>query len=641
MDRLLRGRSVRARLLIIALIPMLILMPLVIGITMQRWLLRTDQILATRVASDLTVAQQYLAYLVDGTGRDLAGLAGSAALRDQDPAGLEGFLATQRARLGLDYLLVLNAGSGPGLPHGSGIAVLDQPTLSALDPGLAARARISPPASDPETRGMVIHATRPVTLPDGRAATLAGGILLNNNTAVIDRINELVYPAPGPDMARRVAKGFDRGITTLFLDDLRISTTLRPRDGARAIGTRASPEVRAHVLGRGESWHDTALVVGEWYISAYEAVTDMNGAQVGMLYTGIPKAPYSAARRITWAITGGAFLIAALLSLPLFLRWARGIFGPIEAMTRTISRVEAGDLDARTLAASDPASGADEIMRLARHLDRLLGLIQQREHDLRALNAGLNLRVAERTAELTRANRALESATRQLLLSEKLATIGEVTAGVAHELNNPLAVIQGNIEVLRLVIEECGGEAATELALIDEQFRRIAALVNQLLQFARPEEFAGEDDLTDPAQIATELPALIRHMLAGIELTINATSTRRIRMNRHELQQVLVNLATNAIQAMPEGGRIWLDCADADHADGRPGIRLSLRDSGPGMDEATMTRIFDPFFTTRGTRGTGLGLVICQTLTARQGGELQAQSSPGAGATFTVWLPAT
>ncbi|WP_420342090.1 sensor histidine kinase [Paenirhodobacter sp.] len=279
-------------------------------------------------------------------------------------------------------------------------------------------------------------------------------------------------------------------------------------------------------------------------------------------------------------------------------------------------------------------------MHLARHLDRLLGLLQQRDSDLRALNADLNRRVEARTADLTEANRALEAATRQLVLAEKLATIGEVTAGVAHEINNPLAVIQGNMEVLRLILDEQGSAAETEIALIDDQIRRIGALVNQLLQFARPEEFAGDPPLTDPAAAAAGLRPLISHLLKGVTLVSDLRSTREVAMNLHALQQILVNLATNAVQAMPQGGRLALSTQDAAHEDGRPGVCLTLSDTGTGMDAQTLAHVFDPFFTTRGTRGTGLGLSICQALTARAGGRLSARSCPGEGTTFTLWLPA-
>jgi signal transduction histidine kinase len=629
-------RSVRSRLLVIALLPMLLVLPLLIGITMQRWIWRTDQILTARVASDLTVARQYLAHLTDSTAAGVAALGASAAFRDRIGPEPAAFLEESRRRLGLDYLVLGDATGSPALPARTGLAVLEAATLGALSPGLAERARVphAGAAGGCEDRALVIHAVSPVTLPGGAAAQLSGGILLNNNTGFIDRINALVYPPPEGHAG---VGSFDQGVTTLFLDDLRIATTLRPSGGERALGTRASAAVRDRVLIGGESWHDTAYVVNAWYISAYEALADPQGRRVGMLYTGIPRAPYTAARQVTWAVIGGAFALAAGLSLPLFLHWARGIFGPLEAMGRTMSRAEAGEMGAPTRV---PAGGADEIVHLARHLDRLLGLLQQRDSDLRALNADLNRRVEARTADLTEANRALEAATRQLVLAEKLATIGEVTAGVAHEINNPLAVIQGNMEVLRLILEEQGSAAETEIALIDDQIRRIGALVNQLLQFARPEEFAGDPPLTDPATAAAGLRPLISHLLKGVTLVSDLRSTREVAMNLHALQQILVNLATNAVQAMPQGGRLALSTQDAAHEDGRPGVCLTLSDTGTGMDAQTLAHVFDPFFTTRGTRGTGLGLSICQALTARAGGRLSARSRPGEGTTFTLWLPA-
>lgn len=634
---------------------MLILMPLLIGITMQRWIWRTDQILAARVASDLTVAQQYLTHLITRTDDQLSALAGSAAFRDQIEANKDSFLSENRQSLGLDYLILLDdadrADLVPGmadLPDRTGIAVLEPETLNALSPGLADLAKVPLAGAAPETggrvpaetRGMVIHATTAITLPDGDRAQLAGGVLLNNNTGFVDRINELVYPPPALATQSVIARGFDRGVTTLFLGDLRIATTLRPEGAARALGTRASTEVRDRVLTQGGSWHETALVVNAPYISAYEAVSDLSGARVGMLYTGIPKAPYTAARLVTWTISGGAFLMSLLLFLPLFLSWARGIFRPLEAMGETISRVETGDMAARTLGDDAVAQphGHDEIQRLALHLDRLLDLLEQRDRDLRELNAGLNDMVEERTAELTRTNHALALTTRQLVLAERLATIGEVTAGVAHEINNPLAVIQGNLEVLRLTQDEQSSESSVEFALIDEQIRRIGALVDQLLQFARPEEFEISGAQTDPSQVASQLRPLIEHALCGIDFQTDLRATRLVAMSRDELQQILVILATNAIQAMPKGGRIFLSSKDVT-CDGREGVRIVLRDDGVGMSPATTSQIFEPFFTTKGRAGTGLGLPICQTLVNRHMGEISVESVEGQGSAFAIWLP--
>lgn len=650
--------SVRARLLIIALLPMLVLTPVLLAITMQRWLMRTDQILAARVASDLTVGQQYLGQLINTTAREVNAIATSAAFRDAGPQEMGDLLAAAQSRAGLDALMLRNEDL-PGdthLPTGGGLVLLDPDELARISPALAARAEVPlvatpgspPPAAASEKRGLVVIAAAPVALSEGGNGWLMGGILLNRNEDFIDRISDLVYPASNPARQGQIEPGLDAGIITLFLGNTRISTTLRPTGGARALGTQASAAVATRVLDEGRSWHDTAFVVNGWYISAYEALSDIHGDRIGMLYAGIPLAPYTKARQITFLMIGTAFLLVGGLFIPLALNWSRGIFRPVEAMGQTIAQVEAGDMGART----GDSGGAAEIVRVSAHLDQLLALLESRERELRALNQGLNARVAERTADLTRANQALEANTRQLILAEKLATIGEVTAGVAHEIGNPLAVISGNLELVQMALAGRAPEAAPELQLIDEQVARISRLVTQLLQFARPEEFTDGPHRTDPVQAIEGLRPLVRHLLArsGVRLDEDLRSTRMIRMNPHELQQVLINLIANAVQAMPGGGVITLVLEDGSGAEGAPGIKITLTDTGPGMDEATLARAFDPFFTTRGLAdgaeagsagGTGLGLPICLSLLARQSGTLTVESRAGEGSRFHIFLPMT
>ena len=133
---------------------------------------------------------------------------------------------------------------------------------------------------------------------------------------------------------------------------------------------------------------------------------------------------------------------------------------------------------------------------------------------------------------------------------------------------------------------------------------------------------------------------LVRHLLNKARITIvrDDQSTRLVLMNRTELQQVLVNLIVNAIHAMPDGGMLTLRTSDAD-LDGRPGVAIGVIDNGVGMAPEVMQRVFDPFFTTKRREGTGLGLSISQTLVTRQGGRISAESEPGKGTAFTVWLP--
>ncbi|MET0875853.1 MAG: ATP-binding protein, partial [Tardiphaga sp.] len=226
------------------------------------------------------------------------------------------------------------------------------------------------------------------------------------------------------------------------------------------------------------------------------------------------------------------------------------------------------------------------------------------------------------------------------IVSEKLATIGEVTAGVAHEINNPIAVMQGNLDVIRSLMGDTGHLARTEFNLLDEQIHRISQIVTRLLQFAKPEEYAGYVERHAAGDVITDSLPLVRHLLnkARITMVRDDRSGRLVLMNRTELQQVLVNLIVNAIHAMPDGGTLTLRTSDAD-LDDRPGVAIGVIDTGVGMAPDVLQRVFDPFFTTKQREGTGLGLSISQTLVTRQGGRISAESEPGKGTAFTVWLP--
>lgn len=659
-----KSASVRYRLLAIALLPMLVILPLLIGVTMLRWNAKFNSVLASKVNGDLTIAHQYFSRILENTGEHIGALAGSAEFRDMlrtgDAPRLDDLLERSRDRIGLDFL-VLAAADGAvfyasprsataqvdmqrpvvvnalaGRPQ-TAVDIFTGDQLAAISPGLAERASLDliptrnavPTDRDRETRGMVVHSATPVDLPDGRRAALVGGILLNRNLEFIDTINNLVYrEASLPEGSQ--------GTATLFLDDVRVSTNVRLFEGRRALGTRVSAIVRKTVLEEGKVWLARAFVVNNWYISAYEPIVDSEGSRVGMLYVGFLEAPFQRTKQITLVTVLATFVLVAAASVPIFLRWARGIFMPLERMNATIASVEAGNLGAR----SGIRDGKDEISRVAFHLDDLLDRIQERDRQLREWNEELNARVDQRTRELREANRQLEATTKQLVMSEKLAAIGEITAGIAHEINNPIAVIQGNLEVLRDIVGEKAKDAETEFRLIDEQADRMNQIVTKLLQFARPEEYAGFVDRDRPQAVISDCLPLVRHLLKKneIELVREDATERVVLANRTELQQILINLIVNAIHAMPEGGTLTIASRDAD-AEGRPGVAITVSDTGTGIPPDIVERIFDPFFTTKRSEGTGLGLSITQMLVQRNKGMISVETAENAGTTFIIWLP--
>src|SRR6056297_1313832 len=647
-------KSVRLRLLALALLPLVVLMPALLAVAVGRWAANYDALLITNVETDLRVADQYVQRILTTTGGDVTALARSLrfdrALRDG--TGLPGFLAAERDALGLDFLYYLPraaardtvwpviARAADGQPA-TAIDIFTRGALAALPetgPALADRARVPliptqaavPTDRSVEDRGMVVHSATPVATR-GREGVLVGGILLNRNLDFIDTINALVYRDSG-------APGARQGTATLFLEDVRVSTNVRLFEGARALGTRVSAAVRHAVLDEGRTWLDSAFVVNDWYISAYRPIIDSTGDRIGMLYVGFLQVPFDAAKRNAYILVFTSFLAVVALSAPLFLRLARNIFAPLERMTGTMARVEAGDLEARIGAV--PAR--DEIGTVAAHLDSLLDQVQERDRALRAWNEELNARVEERTAELREANAKLESTYQQLVVSEKLASIGEITAGVAHEINNPTAVIQGNLDVIRETLGPRAEPVLHEIGLIDQQVGRISAIVGKLLQFARPTEFGSFEEDVDMAQVLRDCLVLVDHVLsrARIEVSISeAPDTPLVTINPGELQQVIINLLTNAAQAMGTGGRLMIGTRPLAR-EGRTGAALVVGDTGPGIPEGKIAAVFDPFFTTRHGEGTGLGLSVSQTLIRQAGGIITARNRPRGGAEFTIWLPA-
>ena len=647
-------RTVRLRLLVLALAPLGLLLPLLLLMAMARWTADYDALLIAKVESDLRVAEQYLTRIITGTGNELQGVADSTAFAravGSSAADQQAFFAAKQEELGLDFLTYLPRASAEarrqadkwpivqralnGQPA-TEIDIFAAEDLARLDPALAARARLDlieteaavPTDSVVEDRGMMVHAASPVSIA-GHEGVLVGGTLLNGNLDFIDTINALVY-------LNAITGGDEQGTATLFLEDVRISTNVRLFEDVRALGTRVSAVVRRAVLDDGQTWLNRAFVVNDWYISGYLPLRDSFGHSVGMLYVGFLEAPYAAAKReaLIWGLA--ALLGVLALSVPVFLWLARGVFAPLERMTHTMRSVSAGDLSAR----HGSIGRRDEIGQVATHLDDLLDQIQDRDRRLRAYADELNDRVTQRTAELQDANDKLESTYRQLVMSEKLAAIGEITAGVAHEINNPVAVIQGNMDVLRASLGPDSDPVKTELDLVDRQIVRIQAIVGKLLQFARPTEFSAVDEAVPLDVLVGDCLVLVDHMLSKSRIAVQTDLEPGllVKADPGELQQVVINLIVNAKQAMGEVGQLELILTQKDR-EGTEGACLVVADDGPGVAEDKLGSVFDPFFTTKQAEGTGLGLSICQTLVQRVGGLISVRNRPGGGAEFSVWLP--
>ena len=663
-DRL--ARSLRYKLLVLVLLPIVLVMPIIFWLAVHWSKDFSDQQLLRRVNTDLAVAQDVFQRMQADYLSELGRLAESFEFRQVNNAGdevmLAGLLERQRQWGRLDFLYVADlqgrrlvpahSGAGGNVPVSPlvksaasgipsvGVEMASRAALVAENAAMAETARMAllgtprtqPTGRTAEDRGLIIRAVYPVVDAHGDlTAVLEGGVLLNRNYDFVDAIRDLVY-GPGSLLAG------SHGAVSVLLNDVRISTNIPGNEGARAIGTRASEDVRSHVLEQGHDWVDRAYEVNDWYVSAYRPIVDSRGERVGMLNAGFLEAPYRNVHQQALAVLFGVFVGVVFLATGIAVYGARTISRPVEAMTRVVRETQAG-ADTRI---GDPGV-SDELGELAHQFDRMLDLLEVRNADIRRAAEELEGKVQERTRELSQKNIDLErtiellrKTRRQLVMAEKLAALGELTAAMAHEINNPAAVILGNVELLMDELGENVGPIRTEVELIIEQVSRIRSIVDRLLQYSRPADYSGFVETLDVNRVVEDTMALVEQEVrrndAVVERELRATM--EIKFNRQELQQVLVNLVLNAVHSIGDGGHICLRTWDVD-ADC---VVISVSDDGAGIAAENLEKIFDPFFTTRGEGGTGLGLSVSYGFVRKYGGNIKVESTPDKGTTFEVWL---
>jgi signal transduction histidine kinase len=234
--------------------------------------------------------------------------------------------------------------------------------------------------------------------------------------------------------------------------------------------------------------------------------------------------------------------------------------------------------------------------------------------------------------QLIRANDELKASQAQMVQAAKLAAIGELAAGIAHEIKNPLQVL-----MLHLELVQSGRPLPNWVEMFSKQVKRLSDLTLRLMNFARN---VSEDVRMEPLNINRTLDdiiTMVRHEFegSGIRFSINyAESLPPVTGNANYLQQVILNLLINARDAMQDGGNITITTV-------LTGFYVSIRiaDSGPGIPPEIRDKIFRAFFTTKGDKGTGLGLAICSKIIAQHKGEIRLESEAGKGTTFTIFLP--
>lgn len=457
-----------------------------------------------------------------------------------------------------------------------------QARIELIDTPLAAPEPFDPRAG---TAGLALTAVHPVQAEDG---TVAGAVLaaylFNNDFTLVDRIQEVA--------------GVDT--VTIFFGDLRVSTNVLDEAGQRAIGTRISQEVYDKVLVNGKAFTGPAFVVNQEYMTRYAPLYNHQGQVVGSLYVGAKQASFQqlvlSFREQVFLIAGAAILLAILIAIPL----AWSISRPLTDLARATQTVAQGDWSVRV-----PADGRGEMGTLARAFNTMVGTLQDTQE--------------------------------RLVQKEKLASVGQLAAGVAHEINNPLGTVLLYADILHKEAPEDNQQQREDLQMIVREATRCKAIVNDLLNFSRQNEVLAQE---------TDLNGLLREMAGEVSqqdlyrqvevVTDLDPDLPSIQADPLQLRQVFLNLMSNAAEAMPDGGRLTLSTRKG-ATDGF--VSVQLQDTGVGISEENMKKLFSPFFTTKPIgKGTGLGLAISYGIVKMHRGQISVESQVGEGTTFTVTL---
>lgn len=501
-------------------------------------------------------------------------------------------------------------------------------------------------------RGLAIFAASPILGQEGRViGAVYAAHLLNRNYTLVDKIRSTVF-------ADETFQGKQVGAATVFLDDVRISTNVPTESGQRAVGTRLSAEVADRVLKGGSPWVDRAFVVTDWYLTAYEPLANSRREVVGILYVGILERPYRELVLRSLLIVACLHLIGFGVGfLFLVLGVSHYVIRPLRTLSEGAQRIGSGDLS-RDI----PVVSQDEIGQLARDFNAMTESLRNRDLSIDLLTQDLEDKVRERSSALEKRNEELLAARsevlqmmekqketnrelqhslerlretqEELIRSGKLAALGAMAAGVAHEINTPLATIQGTVEILQLRLKD-RPECVEELTRMAQQSERMGGIVRNLLTFARAERLSAE-----PTDVRTAIQGTLdvlggRAREQGVEVrTEIADHLPPAYSNPDRLVQVFTNLAKNALQAMPKGGTLRIH-AVPDEENGE--ILVSFHDTGAGIAPKDLAKIWNPFYTTRPS-GTGLGLSISHAIVEEYGGRIHLASEPGVGTSVTVHL---
>jgi len=469
--------------------------------------------------------------------------------------------------------------------------------------------------------GMVLRAAYPIFDAHGDfRGALVGGVLLNGDYAIVDKIKETVY-------RDEKYKDLDMGFATIFQGGVRISTNVMTKDSKRATGTIVSREVYEKVVEKGKDWVGRAFVVNDWYLSSYVPIYSIDNNIIGMLYVGILEAKYRDMKLLAMWIFLGITTLGMIVAFIISFWMGHTIIERMRILKQAAETIATGDLDYQL-----PHSKSSDFGVLDKAFNNMVRSLKDRDD-------------------------RLKKTLQQLTQTERLISLGQIAAGVAHEMNNPLG---GILLYSNLVLEELPEDspARENMNKIVYQTNRCKEIVQNLLDFARTP--SGEMMPLDINNVLWTSLSLVKDQSMFHDIEIETSFTEglpEVNGDRSRLEQVFLNLFINASDSMAEGGKLMVatklisrfpsDTSESTEMEkicllaSPHTIKITISDTGRGIDKAYQAHIFEPFFTTKDPgQGTGLGLSIAYGIVRKHDGFIDVESEPGRGTTFSIFLPA-
>lgn len=451
-----------------------------------------------------------------------------------------------------------------------------------------------------EERGLAIMAAMPIFHKGSFAGVIYGAKLLNNNFDFVDQIQKLVFQ-------NEMYGGYQLGTATIFLDDVRISTNVKRQDGSRAVGTQVSEQVYNKVFKKGMVWIDEAFVVNNWYISGYRPIINIWDEVIGILYVGILKEKYNQILKYTIVYFMLVIFITLVIATIISISLINGIITPLRNLVEASREIAAGNYDKKI-----EITAKDEMGYLCYAFNKMIDSIAEKDREL------------------------LEQTEKKIGQSEKLASLGRIASGIAHEINNPLT---GVLTCSSLLLEDLKNtEYKEDLELIINETLRCRQIVKGILDFARESKL--EKQAININQVIIDVFSILEKLVnfQNIKISKNLSDNLPdVYIDVIQMKSVINNLAVNASDAMPNGGYLIVTTR---YNNEKNSVIIEVADTGTGISEENLEHIFDPFFTTKDPgEGTGLGLSVTYGIIKRHNGSISIESRVNVGTKFTIELP--